>query len=196
MSEPRPFTRHLTPSFIISVLALVIALSSGAAVAGGLITGKDIKDNSVSGTDIKNGSLALGDLNTKARTTAAARPLWAIVDADGTILRGNGIVSVSVGDVGQYVVTFDKKVTESGVAVAVINEGVGSAQVNWRYCSTTVPAGGSCFSTDDVKALFVDTEDSTGANVNHRFSVVVMPPHADFTPAPKAGRITAGAEGR
>ena len=41
-----------------------IALASGAggAVAGSLITGKDIKDSSVTGKDIKDGSLKVGDL--------------------------------------------------------------------------------------------------------------------------------------
>ncbi len=50
------------PVVLIAAFALVLAFSGGA-VAGKLITGKQIKDNSVSTKDIKNGSLQSLDLS-------------------------------------------------------------------------------------------------------------------------------------
>jgi hypothetical protein len=48
--------------------------STGGAVAGALITGKQIKDNTVTTKDIKNGSLAVKDLSKKTRSALAGTP--------------------------------------------------------------------------------------------------------------------------
>jgi hypothetical protein len=53
------------PIVLIAAVALVLAFSGGA-VAGKLITGKQIKDNTVSTKDIKNGSLQSLDLSAAA----------------------------------------------------------------------------------------------------------------------------------
>ncbi len=50
------------PLVLIAAIALVLSFSGGA-VAGKLITGKQIKDNTVSTKDIKNGSLQSLDLS-------------------------------------------------------------------------------------------------------------------------------------
>jgi hypothetical protein len=53
--------RHITPSFVLSLVALFVALggSSYAAVK--------LKANSVTGREIKNGSITLADLNKSIR---------------------------------------------------------------------------------------------------------------------------------
>lgn len=53
----------------IVVVALAIAMfGGGSAVAGKLLTGKNIKNSSLTGADIKNGSIGTKDLNTAAKS--------------------------------------------------------------------------------------------------------------------------------
>jgi collagen triple helix repeat protein len=59
-----------TPAVILGVAALMILTTTGGAVAGSLITGKQIKDNTVTTKDIKNGTLTSQDLS--STLTAAA----------------------------------------------------------------------------------------------------------------------------
>jgi hypothetical protein len=102
------------------VLAVVVALlvvGLGSAVATTLVTSATIKDHTIKNVDIasdavdsrvvKNKSLALGDLAVKAR------PAWAHVDVDGTLLRSSGgVTSASLGVDGQYSVDFGRDVSQ------------------------------------------------------------------------------------
>src|SRR4051794_37164900 len=54
--------RRLTPSLVLSVVAIFLALAGGATAAK-LISGKDIKNSSVTGADIRDGSLGSNDLS-------------------------------------------------------------------------------------------------------------------------------------
>lgn len=54
-------TRRLSPSFVVAVLALVLA-ASGVGYAAGKIGSAQIKDNSVQSKDVRNGSLRGVDL--------------------------------------------------------------------------------------------------------------------------------------
>ncbi len=57
-----PFTRpHLTPSFAVAVLALVVA-SGGAGFAAGQITSADIRNGTIGSIDVRNNSLTTNDL--------------------------------------------------------------------------------------------------------------------------------------
>src|SRR3954454_14802663 len=55
------FTRLTIPTMVVAVVALVVAMSSGA-VAAKLITGADVKDGSLTSSDIKNGTLTHNDI--------------------------------------------------------------------------------------------------------------------------------------
>lgn len=58
-------TRASIPTLALAAGCLLLG-STGGAVAGGLITGKDIKNESVTGKDIKNESLTAKDLSPEA----------------------------------------------------------------------------------------------------------------------------------
>lgn len=47
---------RLSPSFVVAVLALVVAVG-GTGYAAGLITSRDIKDSTIVGRDIKDGAI-------------------------------------------------------------------------------------------------------------------------------------------
>lgn len=76
---------HSTAAYVIAILALVLSMA-GAATAGGLITGKQIKNNSVTSKDIKNGTLHLKDINGKSRPFAPPPKGMTIVG--GGIMQG------------------------------------------------------------------------------------------------------------
>ncbi len=191
-------TRRVSPSLLVASLALVVA-SSGSAVAAALITGANIKNESVTGKDIKNGSLGFGELNGNAKkTTKNVTPMWALVAADGTLLRGKGVKSLSREADGQYVVIFKRKTFDSSIAVSVVNEGAGNGQINFHHCAN-IPGGGPCFGESGNKnAVFINTEDSAGTNADRVFSVLVNPGGIDFGPAPTprpSHRVLKGADG-
>jgi hypothetical protein len=54
--------RHLSPALVLSVLAVILAMTAGATAASSLITGKQIKNSSVTGADVKDSSLSGDDL--------------------------------------------------------------------------------------------------------------------------------------
>lgn len=64
-----PGRSHSVAAYVIAILALVLSMG-GAAVAGGMITGKQIKNNSVTSKDIKNGTLHLKDIHPASRPFA------------------------------------------------------------------------------------------------------------------------------
>lgn len=67
-SSPR--RTRLSPLAVALVAVAIIFSSTGGAVAGALITGKQIKNGSVTGVDIKDGSLAGRDIKDGSITAA------------------------------------------------------------------------------------------------------------------------------
>jgi len=61
--------RRPSGAFVVSIVALVAA-SAGSAVAGSVITGKQIKNSSITGQDVKNKSLTKGDFKGSVRGPA------------------------------------------------------------------------------------------------------------------------------
>ena len=76
---------HSTAAYVVAILALVLS-TAGAATAGRLITGKQIKNNTVTSADIKNGTLHLKDINKKSRPFAPPPKGMTIVG--GGIMQG------------------------------------------------------------------------------------------------------------
>jgi hypothetical protein len=54
--------RHLSPALVLSVIAIVLAMTAGATAATSYITGKQIRDGSLTGRDIKNRSIGVDDI--------------------------------------------------------------------------------------------------------------------------------------
>jgi hypothetical protein len=59
--------KHLTPSMIVALIALLVSLSGGAYAATKL-TGADIKNSSLTGADIKSSSLTGADIKNSSLT--------------------------------------------------------------------------------------------------------------------------------
>jgi hypothetical protein len=117
--------KRVSVVFAVVVALLVVGLSS--AVATTLVTSAAIKDHTIKNVDIasdavdsrvvKNKSIVSADLAVRAR------PAWAHVAADGTLLRSSGgVTSSSLGVDGQYSVNFGRDVSNCAY-VATIDYG-------------------------------------------------------------------------
>lgn len=93
---------NLLPRSSTTVLALAAALvvsASGGAVAGSLITGKNIQDNSITTKDIRDGSLRTADLSAATivklggTTTPGAARAYARVKGTSVTLQSGGITA-------------------------------------------------------------------------------------------------------
>jgi hypothetical protein len=96
---------------------------------------------------------------------AKARPLWAVVSADGTLSRKNGASAVShTAGSGQYAVTFSRDV--SGCAYTAT---LGSTD------TSTPPAGeaGVAQQSGSASGVIVVTRDSSGATADRPFHLTV-----------------------
>ncbi|MCW3048001.1 MAG: hypothetical protein JWO74_2285 [Solirubrobacterales bacterium] len=74
--------RRVTPSLVLSLLAVVLACT-GSAVAGGLITGKQVKDGSLTGRDVKDKSLTPADFKGSVQGPQGAQGLPGAAGAAG-----------------------------------------------------------------------------------------------------------------
>ena len=131
---------------VVSTVALVIALGGGTAYAADLVTSKDIKDGAVKRVDIHRGavnSAKVADGTLKTGDFKAGEPparFFAAGDADGTVQRSSGDVSVNKFGTGLYRVTFPASV-EGCVAVASIGATSGANNVQAGGAGATINPG-------------------------------------------------------
>ena len=92
--------------------------------------------------------------------------LSAVVDTDGTLVRGNGAKSSTNVNPGSYRVIFKRNVRQcTYVATIGIPGSVGTA------IPGEINVAGDAV---DVKGVFVDIQDSTGVDENHPFHLIVF----------------------
>lgn len=136
MTTPRRWARHLTPSLFISVLALLIATSSGAYavvtlgkgevhtrhIAAGAVTTPKLHAGAVTSPKVKDFSLRLIDLGGKDRlqTTSISQPL--AIPADQCRIAILKLYNPAPpGVIGSLVVGY---VTDASGAAVLSNSGV------------------------------------------------------------------------
>ncbi|HZE28613.1 MAG TPA: hypothetical protein VE055_00840 [Gaiellaceae bacterium] len=168
----------------LALLALFVALGGTSVAATALVP-----RNSVGSGQVINGSLQKADLSKKAAkslkgsrgprgapgargldgsrgaTGPAATKLWAMVTSGGTLSRGSGVVSVTPGSPGSYVVLFNQNISTCGYLAQVADTGTGA------------PALGQVATAlrfDNANALQVNTGTSAGAAQSRSFMVGVF----------------------
>lgn len=167
MMTPRNVARHLTPSLLISLLALLIATSSGAYalstlgngvvhtrnLARGAVTTPKVHKGAVVSSTVRNFSLRLSDLGGKDRlqTIATSQPL-AIPADECRVSFLNLYNPAPPGVIGSLVVGYvtaangDAVLSNSGVVVPtmVSETSQGGAIVNLLVCASgaeNIPTG-------------------------------------------------------
>ncbi len=159
---------------IVAFTALFVALTGGAfaAVAANSILSKHIKDGEVRRPDIHSGavnsakvadgSLGIADLSPAART--ALKPMWAVVQPNGTRARGSAGVTSAYSGASFYTVTFPRDVTNcvySATIGGASNSYAGAGEIS-VYSANARP-----------KAVTVVTHNSAGAFADRAFHIVV-----------------------
>ena len=91
-----------------ALAATVVVSSTSGAVAGAMITGKQIKDESVTGKDVRDASLSQFDLDPQARAAFGGAAAYALIGRDGTVQRSYPPgATVSSPFLGTWCVLFD-----------------------------------------------------------------------------------------
>lgn len=168
----------------LALLALFVALGGTAAAATTLVP-----RNSVGTRQVINGSLQKADLSKKAvkqlkgnrgapgapglrgaqgPTGVAGAPatrLWAMVTSGGALSRGSGVVSVTHGSTGSYVVVFNQSVSACGSLAQLAD--TGTAAPTLGQVATGLRA-------DNPNAVQVSTGSTSGAAANRSFMVAVF----------------------
>jgi hypothetical protein len=154
---------------ILAVVAALLVVGLGSAVATTLITSAMIADHTIKNVDlatgavnsrvVKNGSLGSLDLAPKAR------PAWAVVNTDGSLARSSGgVTSASLGVDGQYSVNFGRNVSHCAY-VGTIDYSAGGYEGEL----SAAPREGN------VNAVFVQTYVfNPGIDANLPFHLVVF----------------------
>ncbi len=123
----------LTYANVVATLALFIAIGGASAFAASqlgknTVGTKQLKNNAVSAAKIKNGAVTQAKISSAAQAAlkgatglqgpkgeagAPAAKLFAVVSADGKLIRGSGVISTSQGETkeGVYTVVFNQDVS-------------------------------------------------------------------------------------
>jgi hypothetical protein len=187
MSRPR--LQRPSPSLVISCLALFVALG-GTGYAAVKITGADVQDASLTGRDVKDRSLSKRDFRGSLRGRAgpagpagpqgvkgdkgergepgeSASVVWAVLNQDGTLRRGRGVMSVT-GAVSSYAaVKFNRNINTCAIVVSIGRNGAGLS--NGEPMADEFVANG--FAPDTV---LVRASDSAGAGAARSVHVVAL----------------------
>jgi len=146
---------------VLLVCGLVAALmvgAAGGAVGASLVTSKQIKDGSLTGADLAIGSV------TRDRLAPDAKPMVAVVGANGILVRGEpGVESVRLGE-GTYEVRFPVTVSSCDFSATIgqtqaINPVLGMIAVAPRH--------------QEPESLFVATTNASGDYQNRGFFLFV-----------------------
>lgn len=187
--------RHARPSpaLVVAVLALIAAVA-GSAIAKIATTPrlnnkeqqqvKKIARKQINklapGLSVANAENAENATNAADAVTlggavpSSYRARYAIVAADGTLVQGVAVENVERISAGQYFVRFDQSVADHAIAATTIDD---DAQIRFRFCTTGQPLGIVCGGTgnNNVRTIFVNTEDEAGTNDDKPFSLTVSP---------------------
>ena len=96
----------------------------------------------------------------------AGKPMWAVVDPDGTLARGKGVASAEIVGTGTYIVHFTKNVRACSYVGTIGLSGASGTSADGFI--TTVGAAA------DVNGVFVTTDNTSATRTNLGFHLQVQ----------------------
>jgi hypothetical protein len=150
----RFLSRRPSPAFVISLIALFIALGGTSYAA------LSLPKNSVGTKQLKNGAV------TRAKVASGLVPtvMWAVVNSTGNVVRSSGGVTGSSISTGRYDIEFPRNVTACVYSATVGDTAAGSA----------IGQIGEASRSNHVNGVYVETNDTTGAISAEPFHLVVV----------------------
>jgi hypothetical protein len=109
------------------------------------------------------GVLALSTSEGNAQERVTTQSLWAVVKANGSLARSNGVASSANLNTGQYEVVFNRNVSDCVYSGTIGVPGDGFPE---NRLITVVDRG-------NPNAVFVTTRETDGTSVNQAFNVQV-----------------------
>jgi len=168
--------RRPSPAFVISIIALIVALA-GTAYAAQTINGGSIKKQTIGGGKLKHKTLTGYQINTnKLGTVPGARrathTYWAVVNNPGnpgnaTLARASDASITAAEGGGAVSVTFPQNV--SGCAAVAGRNNAGTSVPNPGYAQTNTSAA-------NANGIEVHTRDKEGKNEDADFHLIVVCP--------------------
>lgn len=181
---------------VVAYLALFVAIGGTSYAAIRLpansVGARQIKQDAVRSSDVKNSSLRAADFRAgelprgprgpqglagaqgaRGESGAAATRLWAIVDDDGTLYRGSGVVSTRRGgpSSGSYLVTFNRDVSQCAAVASTGGHPLGPGSSTGISVGTASAAtAGSPFEG----VVSVLTKNPAGADADRIFHLAVF----------------------
>lgn len=144
------------------------ALGGGLAaadLAANSVGSSEIATDAVGALEIANNSIDSGEIVDFGLSNQDIGVLFAEVNANGTLANSSGgVTSIVLGGTGTYEVDFGRTITSCTAVATVGPAGTGSAAGEINVADR---AG-------NVEAVFVDTNDSTGAAAARAFRLVVV----------------------
>lgn len=136
-----------SPAFVISLIALFVALSGTSYAALNLpknsVGTKQLQKSAVTGPKIANGAVT----STKIANGVVPTVMWAVINGNGTVARSTPGVTSSEGDTGEYNVVFPRDVTQCVYTATIGQPGDGASQGEIDVASLSA----------DVKGVYVET---------------------------------------
>jgi hypothetical protein len=135
-----------SPAAVLAFIALTVALAGSATALQG------------NAGDTATGSAA-------KKTRAYGLRLWAVIDANGSLVRGGGVDSATRADTGAYHIVFKKNVRECAYLATLGRTGAEVADPG------EIGTGGL---PETVKGIWIRTRDSAGNLADRSFHVGII----------------------
>jgi hypothetical protein len=100
---------------------------TASKVKNSALSGADLRDNSVTGADIRTGTLQASDFAAgQLPSGESAAPIFAVVNAAGTVTNSRHVTTMSSTDAGVYIATLDRDVSNCAAVASLAGGAAGT----------------------------------------------------------------------
>jgi hypothetical protein len=152
-----------SPATVLAFIALSVALAGSATAIQGSrgIKADDLATGSVGKRAIRAGGVGQSELG---GTSANGLRLWAVIDTDGSLVRGDGVSSSTRASTGAYHIVFTRNVRSCAYLATIGRTGAEVAEPG------EIGTGGL---PETVRGIWVRTRDSGGDLSDRSFHVAI-----------------------
>lgn len=163
-----------SPAMVVAATALFLSLGGVSyGLATGVIDGREIRNNTITFKDVRKDRLGGGSIKESTLATvpsalvAHGSARFAVVDSNGTRVRGRGTTSTARTGPGRYQVVFDADIRGCAYFATAGDPSAGPPPQNTQISVSSLAS--------NVNGVAVRTENGgTGAEVDRPFHLVVL----------------------
>jgi hypothetical protein len=170
-----------SPAMVVAVVALVMSLGgsayalviTGKSIRNGSVTAKDIRNRSLTGTDLRRNKIGGGSVKESSlgivpsAVFAHGSARYAVVNANGQVVRGRDISSVARTGDGRYQVIFNADIRNCAYFATIGDPSAAGPPQNSQVSVSSLAS--------NVNGVAVRTENgNNSAEANRPFHLIVM----------------------